>query len=131
VSEYNADSVRKMREGGFPVRVKQESVYELQREDKSFECVMLLEVLEHLEDYQKALEELRRVAKKFMVIGTPNEPIWRILNVLRGKYLSKWGNSPGHINHWSSSALVRLLSEFGIVERVYKPLPWTIALVRV
>ena len=111
---------------GFPVPLRQESVYELQREDNSFDCVMLLEVLEHLEDPQLALKEIFRVAARDVIISVPNEPLWRILNFLRGKYWSDWGNTPGHINHWSRASLVQLVSRYGTVQQVFSPTPWTI-----
>ncbi len=49
----------------------------------------------------------------------------------RGKYLRDFGNTTGHLNHWSKGALVRLLeSRFGPVQEVKSPLPWTIVLAR-
>lgn len=102
------------------------SIYELPYGDKSFDTVVCLEVLEHLDDPEKALSELARVAKKYVIISTPHEPIWRILNCARGKYLSQYGNTPGHINHWSSGGLAKLVSKYFDVIAVNKPLPWTI-----
>ena len=114
----------------FPVKLQQESVYEMQRADNEFDALLLLEVLEHLDNYEQALSELFRVARQYVIVSTPNEPIWRILNFMRGKYWSDWGNTPGHINHWSSRQLVNLVSRFGEVVAVKKPLPWTIILAR-
>src|SRR5210317_1920818 len=61
-SEYEQALVDLHHQRGFPVPIRQESVYELQRDENSFDCVLLLEVLEHLDNYQLALEELFRVA---------------------------------------------------------------------
>ncbi len=102
------------------------SIYDLPYEDKSFDTVICLEVLEHLEDPEKALSELARVSRKHVIISTPNEPIWRILNCFRGKYLKSFGNTPGHINHWSSRKLKDLVSKYFEVTEVKQPLPWTI-----
>jgi len=61
----------------------------------------------------------------------PREPIWRILNIARGKYIGDLGNTPGHVNHWSRRGFIDLLSRrFDVVE-VRSPLPWTMALCRV
>jgi len=65
-----------------------------------------------------------------MILGVPREPIWRALNMSRGKYLKDFGNTPGHLNHWSSTKLARYLEKhFGVVESMKTPLPWTIVLV--
>jgi len=125
-SEYEQALVDLHQQRGFPVPIRQESVYELQRGENAFSCVLLLEVLEHLDNYQLALQEIFRVARDSVIISVPNEPIWRVLNFLRGKYWSDWGNTPGHINHWSAAEFIDLVSNYGEVISVTKPLPWTI-----
>jgi hypothetical protein len=61
----------------------------------------------------------------------PREPLWRVLNLARGKYLADLGNTPGHVNHWSRGGFLDLLSRrFEIVE-ARTPLPWTMALCKV
>lgn len=44
-------------------------------ESKSYDCVTCLQVLEHIpvRDYKKALNELARVSKKYIIIGVPFE----------------------------------------------------------
>lgn len=130
-SEYEQRLVDLHEQYGFPVDLRQESVYELQREDNAFDCILLLEVLEHLEDFETALAEIFRVARSHVIISVPNEPLWRILNFLRGKYWSEWGNTPGHINHWSTSALSTTVSRYGRIVQKETPIPWTILLVEV
>jgi ubiquinone/menaquinone biosynthesis C-methylase UbiE len=125
-SEFEQRLVDLHLQKGFPVQLTQESAYEMHREDGEFDCVLLLEVLEHLDDYETALAEIFRVANHSVVISVPNEPLWRILNFLRGKYWPDWGNTPGHVNHWSSSKFVELIGKYGDVQTVYKPTPWTI-----
>ncbi len=125
-SEYEQRLVEMNLRHEFPVKLSHESVYELQREDNSYDTLLLLEVLEHLDDFELALQEIFRVARHSVIVSTPNEPIWRILNFMRGKYWSDWGNTPGHINHWSSSGLAGLVSRHGEIISISKPLPWTI-----
>lgn len=125
-SEYEQRLVDLNLAEGFPVPLRQESAYDLQRPDKSFHCVLMLEVLEHLEDVDTALKEIFRVAETAVVVSVPNEPLWRILNFARGKYWSDLGNTPGHINHWSARAFTDLISQHGDIIAVRKPLPWTI-----
>lgn len=127
-SEFDTRYVEILLRTGFPVSVRQESVYELDRADNSFELIIMLEVLEHLEDYERALTELFRVSSKYVLISVPNEPLWSTLNFMRGRYWKSLGNTPGHINHWSPATLRKLLSRFGSVRRIATPLPWIIAL---
>jgi 2-polyprenyl-3-methyl-5-hydroxy-6-metoxy-1,4-benzoquinol methylase len=131
VSDVDDNAMRQFEKLGFPVPFQQESVLALKRKNDEFDCVFLLEVLEHVPEYRKALSELFRVSRKYVVVSTPNEPLWRILNMLRGKYLRDLGNTPDHINHWSRSALVKLVREYGEIVKVYSPLPWTIVVAKV
>jgi ubiquinone/menaquinone biosynthesis C-methylase UbiE len=103
-----------------------QSVYSLALPDKSVDSIVMLEVLEHLEDPQAALAELQRVSRRRVVISTPREPIWRALNFARGKYLADFGNTPGHVQHWSSQLLRRCVSTHFDVVAMRQPLPWTV-----
>jgi 2-polyprenyl-3-methyl-5-hydroxy-6-metoxy-1,4-benzoquinol methylase len=105
------------------------SAYELPFEDGSFELVTALEVLEHLERPAEALAELRRVASRAIVASVPREPVWRVTNVLSGRYWGALGNTPGHVNHWSKRGFRELVSGAGEVARVRAPFPWTVATV--
>lgn len=107
-----------------------ESIYKLNSADNSFDLVFCLEVMEHLENPEEALKELRRVAKKYALISVPREPLWRILNMCRGSYLKDLGNTPGHINHWSKSKMGKFVSkEFDIIN-IKSSIPWTIVLAK-
>jgi 2-polyprenyl-3-methyl-5-hydroxy-6-metoxy-1,4-benzoquinol methylase len=129
VSDIDGRYIQKLKETDFPLKVSQESVLDLQRQDNSFDCILLLEVLEHISDYERALSELFRVSRKYVVISVPNEPLWRILNLARGQYIIDWGNTPGHLNHWSSRSLHKLVSRFGQVVELHTPVPWIVVLV--
>lgn len=106
------------------------SVYALPFADRRFDVVIACEVFEHLEDPPAALREVERVCGGHLLLSVPWEPWWRVLNVLRGKYLGAWGNTPGHVQHFSRGGIRRLVaSRFEIVaER--RPLPWTMLLAR-
>ena len=102
------------------------SAYSLPYGDGAFELVCAFEVLEHLERPAEALGELARVASRAVVVSVPREPLWRVLNVLSGRYLRALGNTPGHVNHWSARAFRRFVESAGELERVRHPLPWTV-----
>ena len=102
------------------------SAYELPFDDASFECVCALEVLEHLERPRDALAEMRRVTARAILVSVPREPLWRISHVLAGRDVRSLGNTPGHINHWSSREFRRWISAYGRVTEFEKPFPWTV-----
>jgi len=104
------------------------SIYELPFADASFDVVVCCEVLEHLEDPGRALAEVARVARRGTIVSTPREPLWRAMNMMRGKYLAQLGNTPGHVQHFGSRALERLVDRaFRVVDR-RRPVPWTVLL---
>lgn len=113
-----------------PGEVFMGSAYELPFISNGFQCVVCCEVLEHLQFPEDALEELSRVSSNWVLLSVPNEPLWRVLNVVRGKYWADLGNTPGHINHWSRSAFIELIDRYFEVVRVLSPLPWTMLLAR-
>lgn len=93
--------------------------------DKSFSLTVACEVLEHVANPDQVLTEIRRVTRDYCIVSVPREPIWRVLNVARGKYIQALGNTPGHINHWSTGSFVGLLKKYVQVIDVRQPLPWT------
>ena len=98
--------------------------------EDEFDLASAIEVLEHVPDPRHTLAEMARCAKDHLLVSVPREPLWRGLNMARGAYLSDLGNTPGHLNHWSRRAFVRLLSGYGHVAEVRSPFPWTMLLVR-
>ena len=109
------------------------SMYDIPKEDKTYDLVMSSEVLEHMDNPETALRELMRVSKKYIFISVPREPLWCVLNLARGKYITSWGNTPGHVNHWGKNELIRWInsvSDEWLVVNVNNPLPWTMVLLQ-
>jgi 2-polyprenyl-3-methyl-5-hydroxy-6-metoxy-1,4-benzoquinol methylase len=99
--------------------------------ENEFDFASAIEVLEHVPDPQHTLAEMARCARRHLLVSVPREPLWRALNLARGAYWSELGNTPGHLNHWSTRSFVRLLSRHGEIVEVRSPFPWTMLLVRV
>ena len=106
------------------------SVLQLPFGRASFDAVVCLEVLEHLEDPAAAVQELLRVARRAVVVSVPYEPYFRLGNLLRGKYLSGLGNHPEHIQHWNPRRFRAFLAPSGCEVRVEAAFPWIIACLR-
>lgn len=80
--------------------------------DKSLDTVLCLEILEHLERPEKALQEMARVSRKHIILSVPWEPFWRLANMVRFKYWSSLGNTPGHLQHWTKRSFKKFLTQF-------------------
>lgn len=94
--------------------------------DRSFDLVLGIEVLEHVMSPGVALAEIERVSRGAVVLSVPREPIWRIANVLRRRYVRQGGNTPGHLNHWSTRRFRMLVASRFEVRATKTPFPWTI-----
>lgn len=107
-----------------------ESIYDV-APTHAADMILCLEVLEHLKEPERALKKLSELAKPWLLCSVPNEPLWSLLNMCRGRYLGRWGNTPGHVQRFSPGAFFALVRKCFTVVEVRKPLPWTIVLARV
>lgn len=57
-------------------------------EDKSFECVMCMDTLEHLDDPHQMLGELLRVSSKYVIVSLPNNWPSLIWSVIAGRNIT-------------------------------------------
>jgi 2-polyprenyl-3-methyl-5-hydroxy-6-metoxy-1,4-benzoquinol methylase len=127
--EYSKESISFARKLFPNLIIKQASIYDLPYKDNSFDLVVCTEVLEHLREPEKAVKEMLRVSRKYLIISVPNEPFFMLSNFLRGKNISRFGNDAGHINHWNPFGLKKLLEDQGLkIEKIKLPFPWTIIL---
>ena len=72
-------------------------VHELPYRDNEFDTVVCLETLEHVENPHAAVQELKRVAKKRIIISVPLEPWFslpRYLLLLGWNKEHYWGITP-------------------------------------
>ena len=118
------------RRGRHNLEYRAEDATSLSFADDEFDMAAAIEVLEHVPDPEATLAEMARVARRWLLVSVPREPLWRILNVARGAYWRSLGNTPGHVNHWSKRSFVSLLAGHGAVEEARSPFPWTMLLVR-
>lgn len=125
-----AQAVDNARANSVPVQFNAASIYDLVPERDSAELIVCCEVLEHLEKPEEALAILDSLANPYLIVSVPREPLWSILNMARGKYLARFGNTPGHCQRWSKKAFMRLLASCVEIVEVKTPVPWTMVLCR-
>lgn len=123
---YKARAITK--KTGINIDFKVAGIYDLIPEKDTAELVVCCEVLEHLEHPQRAMGVLSTLANPYLLVSVPREPIWRLLNMARGKYIGSLGNTPGHIQYWSKRSFLNMLNKYVDIVEVLTPLPWTIAL---
>lgn len=111
---------------GLPITFSTGDINCISAWDNTYDLVCAPEVLEHMDDPVKALRELERISSKYVLITVPNEPLWRIMNLARLKYVRDLGNTPGHVNHWnlhSFNRLVRANTQL-VPVRKQRAIPW-------
>jgi SAM-dependent methyltransferase len=130
-AEVIGEARRRAAAAGAEIDYATKPVQELDPESDGAELVLCCEVLEHLDDPAAALETLAALAQPWLIVSVPREPLWRVLNLARLKYVRDLGNTPGHLSHWSRGGFLRFLATQVEVVEVRSPLPWTMALCRV
>jgi 2-polyprenyl-3-methyl-5-hydroxy-6-metoxy-1,4-benzoquinol methylase len=134
-SDISAEVVSEARErasaAGLDVAYRAAPIEALEPATDAAELVICCEVLEHLPDPVAGLEEIASLARPWLLVSVPREPLWRALNLARLKYVSEGGNTPGHLNHWSRGRFLEFVDERVEIVETRSPLPWTMALGRV
>lgn len=115
---------------GHGERFTTRSIYDLGPGEITTDLLVCCEVLEHLPDPALALDVLAAQRARHVLLSVPREPIWRALNMARGKYLGQLGNTPGHLQHWSQSGFRRFVGRRLEIVELAAPLPWTMLLCR-
>lgn len=129
--DLSLNALKKSLEVNPYVLVCQADITQLPVPDCCVDMVMSLEVLEHIPDPDQAIEEYKRVTRRYMLLSVPNEPLFRILRMLRGDDIKQWGNHPEHVNHWNLYSFQRFIRRHQLrVIRSVCPPPfiWTIVL---
>lgn len=129
-AEVVAEANARARARGLGDRFEARSIYSLEPGEIAADLIVCCEVLEHLPDPVRALDILAAQDAPFLLLSVPREPVWRVLNLARGKYVGQLGNTPGHIQHWSRAGFRRLVQSRFEIAAERNPLPWTMLLVR-
>ena len=94
------------------------------------DLALCVEVLEHLDQPDLALERIAATSSDYVVVSVPWEPYFRLGNLLRGKYLTNWGNHPEHVQQFSPGSLRDLVTRHFSFVAIDTCFPWLIAVAR-
>lgn len=97
----------------------------------SFDLVVTVEMLEHAARPDELLAELTALARRYVLVGVPHEPWFRLACLAGGRYLATLGNSPNHRQQFTASAFAALLARHGRVVTVTHVLPWQFGVIAV
>jgi len=106
------------------------SVLNLPFENETFDNIVAMEILEHIEEVDRALSEIKRVLKKdgVFIMSTPdNSLLWKIVWFL-------WSNSFGrmwrhkHLIEYTSDEWIKLVSKYFKIIEIKKYFLFTIIL---
>ena len=83
--------------------------YNLPFSDETFDVVTCIDVIEHVEDYNRLIKEMLRVSRKGVFLSTPNR---------RPEYTNKDGSPKNywHLREWSYDEFDEIVRIFGRVE---------------
>ena len=98
-SELRAENIQAVKLGGVDrLAAFQMNATDLQFEDSQFDVVTMLEVLEHIPEPAKAVNEVVRVANRFVVLSVPSKP----------------DDNPEHIHLFNEDSLTKLFTDAGV-----------------
>ncbi len=129
--DFSEKAVRQAQKTCTGVSFKTGSIYNLDMEDESEDIAICSEVLEHLQEPDRGLDELLRVTRKSLILSVPNEPFFRMGNLLTLNNISRLGEPKSHIQHWTARGFVKWLEEktkYPLYQR--NSFPWTIVVIR-
>lgn len=129
-AEAVLEARRRAAAAGLEIPFEVGSALDLDPATRSADLVICCEVLEHVEQPDEVMRRLAACARRWLLVSVPREPVWRVLNLARGRYIGDLGNTPGHIQHWSKTGFVEFVSRHADVVEVASPLPWSMVLCR-
>ena len=104
-SDLSATACKRAKEM-FSLKSAGADIHNLPFKENSFDIVLCSETLEHISTYNKAVEEMLRVAKKAVVISVPHESRRKVENNIKNKI------PHSHIHHFDAQSFSFTASEY-------------------
>ena len=108
---------------GLPVQYG--TVFNLPFDSDSIDCVLFFEVIEHLDEPEKALEEIHRILKPGgrLILIFPNDRMFMISRILTGMVKEAFYDA-GHVIQWTPSKIRKALKAVGFSLVAQRNLPF-------
>ena len=102
-------------------------IYHLPLQKGSFDCALLLEVIEHLSNPEMAILEIHRILKPLgkLIIIFPNDAMFKIARMLTFKF-KEAAFDPGHVRQWFPKDIKKFLQHYGFRILKQKNIPFFI-----
>jgi ubiquinone/menaquinone biosynthesis C-methylase UbiE len=128
--DYSRENVEICKKNNLPVEYG--SVYAIGLADNSIDTCLLIEVIEHLDNYTAALKELYRVLKSggVLLLLFPNDINFKLARIMTGKF-KEAAYDAGHIRQWRPGTLSKELVKAGFEITEIKNIPlyfWQVSL---
>ena len=112
-AEVIEEARRRAAAAGVEIDYRAAPVEALEPRYDAAELVVCCEVLEHLADPDAALATLAGLARPWLLVSVPREPLWRASTSPGSATSRELGNTPGHLGHWSKRGFVAFLARAG------------------
>jgi 2-polyprenyl-3-methyl-5-hydroxy-6-metoxy-1,4-benzoquinol methylase len=103
------------------------NIYDLSGLVGGYDLVICAEVLEHLEQPERALDQIVALSPSRVILTVPHEPWFMLSNLAMGKNVGRLGNDIEHCNHFTVRSFRRLLATRFDLTRVTTSYPWILA----
>jgi 2-polyprenyl-3-methyl-5-hydroxy-6-metoxy-1,4-benzoquinol methylase len=103
------------------------NIYDLSALPGGYDLIICAEVLEHVDEPERALEQIVRLAPQRVILTVPHEPWFMLSNLAMGKNITRLGNDVEHVNHFTVGSFRKLLSRKFELSKVTTSYPWILA----
>jgi ubiquinone/menaquinone biosynthesis C-methylase UbiE len=112
--------------------VKYGDICRLDIDDNSIDCILFIEVIEHMHNYTEALQEIYRVLKPggVLVLMYPNDTVFKFLRTMMLRH-QEANLDYGHVMQWHPELMLKMAGKQGFKNVSHKFLPfvfWNLSL---
>lgn len=111
----------------YGLKVVEGSAYSLPFQDGTVDCVVLSEVIEHLDSPEKCVREISRVLAKGgrLIVVFPNDAMFLLSRLVMFKWKEAFYDA-GHVKQWTPSEIQGLLGAAGFNVIAAKNIPFVL-----